>query len=219
MVTDKFKVITDNNKTRTAIFKSPLEKVHVKTFHIRLYKIILSNTCLTYFFCYKQNLYRKSTLILAPEVLISTTEWRTRFLCRTLRNFSSCRKSKWRVLVITTPRPKRQTALTARSFYELLDWRLFKINLPSRRRAIFFVAYVVTVEEKRPKGRVHALEMYLMFCYNLFWIYHHICSLFKNTLLYGVNKIMFTAIPTPFIFVPRLSGHFSKSRGWPLNRG
>ena len=56
--------------------------------------------------------------------------------------------------------------------------------------------------------------MYLMFCYNEFWIYVHICSLFKSILLYRVNKIMFTAIPKPFI-----SGHFSKSRGWPLNIG
>ena len=46
---------------------------------------------------------------------------------------------------------------------------------------------------------MHGLEMHLMFCYNEFWIYLHICSLFKSILLYRVNKIMFTAIPIQFI--------------------
>ena len=44
---------------------------------------------------------------------------------------------------------------------------------------------------------MNGLEMHLMFCYNEFWIYLHICSLFNSFLLYRVNKI----------------------RGWPLNRG
>ena len=46
---------------------------------------------------------------------------------------------------------------------------------------------------------MHWLEMDLMFCYNEFWIYLHICSLFKRILLYRVNKNMFTAIPIQFI--------------------
>ena len=46
---------------------------------------------------------------------------------------------------------------------------------------------------------MHGLEMHLMFCYNEFWIYLHICSLFKSILLYRVNKIMFTATPIQFI--------------------
>ena len=73
--------------------------------------------------------------------------------------------------------------------------------------------------------------MHLLFCYNEFWIYLHICSLFKSILLYRVNKIMFTAIPILFpglkitagqrtIFRPdrrldrsnsRLAGHFDRS--------
>ena len=46
---------------------------------------------------------------------------------------------------------------------------------------------------------MHGLEMHLTFCYNEFWIYLHICSLFKSILQYRVNKIMLTAIPIQFI--------------------
>ena len=61
---------------------------------------------------------------------------------------------------------------------------------------------------------MHRLEMHLMFCYNEFWIYLHIFSHLKSILL---CKIMFTATPIQFIYiVPPL--HFSKFRGWPLNR-
>ena len=97
-------------------------KIPVKTLAADLYKksIVLNDwliDCWRNYWNYKQNLVQEIRLhkeILAAEVLISTTEWRTRFLWRILRNFSSRRKDKWRALVITTPRPKRQTALTRR---------------------------------------------------------------------------------------------------------
>ena len=72
---------------------------------------------------------------------------------------------------------------------------------------------------------MRGLEMHLKFCWDEFWIYLHICSPFKSTLLYRINKIMFTAFPFQSVFVPLLSGqpllsgHFFKSRWWPLNRG
>ena len=46
---------------------------------------------------------------------------------------------------------------------------------------------------------MRGIAMHLMFCYNEFWIYLHICSLFKSIVLYRVNKIMFTAIPIQFM--------------------
>ena len=45
---------------------------------------------------------------------------------------------------------------------------------------------------------MYGLEMHLMFCYNEFWIYLHLYSLFKRILLYRVNEIMFTAIPIQY---------------------
>ena len=47
---------------------------------------------------------------------------------------------------------------------------------------------------------MHGLEMHLMFCCNEVWIYLHICSRFKSTLLYRGNKIMFTAFPIQLIW-------------------
>ena len=61
---------------------------------------------------------------------------------------------------------------------------------------------------------MYGLEMHVVFCYNEFWIYLHICSRFISILLYRVNKTMLTAIPIQFILYL-----FSKSRVWPLNRG
>ena len=59
---------------------------------------------------------------------------------------------------------------------------------------------------------MHGLEMHLMVCYvNEFWIYLHICSIFKSILLYRVNKIMFTAIPIQFIFRPSDRVHCKKA--------
>ena len=52
---------------------------------------------------------------------------------------------------------------------------------------------------------MHGQEMHIMFRYNKFWIYLHICSLFKSILLYRVNKIMFTAIPIQLFEVPRVA--------------
>ena len=46
---------------------------------------------------------------------------------------------------------------------------------------------------------MYGLEMHSMFCYNELWIYFHVYSLFKSILLYRVNEVMFTAIPTQFI--------------------
>ena len=70
----------------------------------------------------------------------------------------------------------------------------FFCTLSTRRNTLHF-NYVPSVLELE----LCRLEMHLMFCYNEFWIYLHICSLFKSILLYRVNKIMFTAIPIQFI--------------------
>ena len=51
---------------------------------------------------------------------------------------------------------------------------------------------------------MQGLEMHLMFCYNEFWVYLHICALFKSILLYRANKIMFAATPIQFI-LPRVA--------------
>lgn len=64
-----------------------------------------------------------------------------------------------------------------------------------------------------------ALEVHLMFCYNEFWIYVHICSLFKSILLYRGNKIMLTAIPIQFILYLYEAATFQRPEGGRLIRG
>ena len=55
---------------------------------------------------------------------------------------------------------------------------------------------------------MHGLEMHLMFCYNEFWIYLRICSLFKSILLPFLSNLYCTSIkrPTSIKVTPNLRG-------------
>ena len=71
---------------------------------------------------------------------------------------------------------------------------IFFSTLSTKRNTVHFNYVPSVLELELCIGWKH-----LMFCYNEFWIYLHICSLFKSILLYRVIKIMVTAIPTQFI--------------------
>ena len=77
---------------------------------------------------------------------------------------------------------------------DVLHCFLYIIN-PNANKYCTFQLRALCVRARTIDG----LEMHLMFCYNEFWNYLHICSLFKSILLYRVNKIMFTATPIQII--------------------
>ena len=61
---------------------------------------------------------------------------------------------------------------------------------------------------------------HLMFSFNDFCIYLHICSLFVNPFaIHCIEAINLRRLHCyPIYIVELLSGQFSKSLGWPLNR-
>ena len=117
---------------------------------------------------------------------------------------------------------KRPANYLSMKYLELNSFTYYTVDAKRPKKlfkdVLHFFLYIInpkkycTFQLRALCGRARNMHRHLMFCYNEFWIYLHICSLFKSILLYRVNKIMFTATPIQ-------AATFQKSRGWPLNRG